>query len=293
MNPRTERSAAALDGVVARLYRQHEPPVASPVDAESIVALAEGRLAGAERTDLVARIKQNTAARRELLELYPELFDALLDAPNASVGGTPRGARVLPFPVRWAAGGAGLVLAAAAALLVFVPRPAPPVGSRFEVVAASEATFKERGHAVTPDGATAGLRGDVILVAPGQRLQLLMRLGAPNGFDRRLRGATAAGALFMVDHTGRARLICTDHGGCPSSADTLAHLFLAPTQTGATTWFAFVSSSTAIDAAEARALADAANAAGGGWDALRGVLSKKAAEARWNVLEQPPVRVTP
>lgn len=292
MTPHTDRHASTLDGVFARLYAAVDVPAPSDIDAETLLAFAEKRQSPAEHEATRARIRASVAARRELQALYPEVFDALLETPAQANAPPDVGAKVLPFrrPAVWAA--AGALLTAAAALVIFVPQPAPPVGSRFEVVPATEG-FIERGHEVTPEGVVAGTRGAVNEVAPGQRLQLLIRLGTPSRFDRALRGAHAAGALFMVEPDGRARLVCTDAGGCPSSADTLAWLYVAPSTPGATAHFAFVSSSTPIEVERAQALVDAVNAAGGGWDALRDRLRIEAEAADWNVLEQPPVRVRP
>lgn len=294
MTPHSDRHASTLDGVFARLYAAVDVPAPSDIDAETLIAFAEKRQSPAEHEATRARIRASVGARRELQALYPELFDALLETTPAQANAPPApGGNVLPFrrPAAWAAAGA-LVAAAAAALVVFVPQPAPPAGSRFEVVPATEG-FIERGHEVTPDGVVAGTRGAINEVAPGQRLQLLIRLGTPSRFDQALRGARAAGALFMVEPDGRARLVCTDAGGCPSSADTLAWLYVAPSTPGATAHFAFVSSSTPIEVERAQALVDAVNAAGGGWDALRSRLQAEAEAADWNVLEQPPVRVRP
>ncbi|MCB9538272.1 MAG: hypothetical protein H6704_18615 [Myxococcales bacterium] len=292
MTPHSDRHASSLDGVFARLYAAVDVPAPSELDAETLVAFAEGRQSPSEREATRAHIRASVAARRELQALYPEIFDRLLETPARANAPPGEGAKVLPFrrPRVWAA--AGALLTAAAALVVFVQAPDPPAGSRFEVVPATEG-FIERGHEVTPDGAVAGTRGAVNEVAPGQRLQLLIRLGQPSRFDQAVRGARAAGALFMVEPDGRARLVCTDAGGCPSSADTLAWLYVAPSTPGATAHFAFVSASRPIEVQRAQALVDAVNAAGGGWDALRARLQAEAEGADWNVLEQPPVRVRP
>lgn len=267
----------ALDELMARVVPLAEAPSGEPLPAEQLVALVERRLLPEEEAEALARLQNSPAARVELRALFPNRYTELLgDArPSTATGG---GNNVLRFPLRPALAGAATFAAAAAITLLMWPY-APPTDTGFEIASAGSVVRSAHDQAA-----------DRVVARPGQRVSLLMRLGEPGAFDR-LRGATAWGALYRVDHRGEASLVCTSERGCQRGAGTLGHLFHAPEQDGRTNRFVFVSGSKVVDPADARAIAEAANARGGGWPALRDALEHAATERGWRLHPQRPIVV--
>ncbi len=267
----------ALDRAIAHLVPLAEAPSGNLLPPEELVALVERRLLPEEVTGVVERLTDSPAARVELRLLFPERFTELLDdaRPDTSQRAD---AKVLRFPLRPALAGAAS-FAAAAAITLFMWPYAPPTDAGFEMTTAG-----------TVVRSRADARGAKLVARPGQRIQLLMRLGEPTAFDR-FRGAQSWGALYRVDHRGEASLVCTSQAGCQRGAGTLGYLFHVPEQGGRLNRFVFVSGSESVDPAQARAPAAAANERGGGWPALRDELERAAARRGWRLHPQRPIVV--
>jgi len=274
-NPQTER---ALADVMARLVPLADAPAGERLLAEQVVALGERRLLPEEEPAVIERIKRSPAARVELRHHYPARYAELLgdERPALSSGG---GAKVLRFPLRPALAGAA-TFAAAAAITLFVWPYGPTSGGGFEQTPAGPGVLRS----------AASADAEQLVARPGQPIQLLMRQGEPSSFDR-LRGAQSWGALFRVDHAGEASLVCTSQSGCGRADGTLSHLFRAPVEPGRANRFVFVSGPEGIAPADARAVAEVANAQGGGWPALDEVLKRAAATHGWSLHPQRPIVV--
>jgi hypothetical protein len=266
-----------VDRVLQSLMVRCEPPRGRLLDPELLVALAEGRLTAAERAGALEEIRRSPAARAECRELYPEVFREAVARP----------ANVVAFPRRpWkrlvAAGVA--VTALAAALLIALAPPGAPVGSGLSVMRGAHAGDTVRG-------------GDpgVVTVGPGEKIDLLMRLGAPSGLDALRAKAGPWGALFMVDEHGRARLVCThDDAECRASDKTMAWLFTAP-RTAGTVWFYFVAASRPVARDDLRALTAGldSNAPAEAAAELQHRLEADAKARGWSVHAHPPLVVGP
>lgn len=260
----SEQDRAARE-LFARLVPLIDPPEGDLLDEELVAALAEGRLLPAEEARVVAFIRSSPAARVELRDLYPEAYQRLIEPPAAPARPPRRWPRRVFLGV--------LATAAAAAAAVFLVPVGPPDGATLDL------QVVRARRSAPPAG-----EGERLL--PGDRAQLLVRLGRPSAFDA-LRGARPWGALYRVDDDGRAALVCTSEaGGCRVSDDTMAWL-----HTGATgARFVFVAGSRPLDAPEA--IADAVNDAGGGWDRLLAVLVDRAG-AGWTLHPSPHLAAVP
>lgn len=230
---------ADIDRTLHALVTRLDPPPGPLPDPESLVALVEGRLLPDERARVLEAVRESPAARAELRALFPDAWRELL-------GAEPEGAVVIPGPWRRAAPWlAGVVTAAAAALALSLRPPGPPADSALTVL--PDPGVAER---------TRGAEAEAIYAAPGERIDVLMRLGRPSGLDALTR-AEPWGALFLVDRRGRARLVCTSADArCRASADTMAWLFTAPREPGPTRFFFLVANRPVPDAALTAATAD-------------------------------------
>ncbi len=266
------RAAAALDHLLVHAVPLVEPPPGELLDPDTMAALGERRLLPGEEVAALDRVRRSPAARVELRQLYPETWAELLgdELPRPQ-------APVLGFPVRRALAGAATFAAAAAALFFALPtRPPEGAGAQLAPIV------------TTRGGDDAAER---VTVLPGQRVQILMRLGEPSALDR-LRGHSPWGALYEVDGGGRVNLVCTSEAGClHGSPGALAWLHVAPADPGRVTRFMFVSGARAVPEASARAVADEANAAGGGWGALATAVDHAAERHGWRAHPQRPVEV--
>jgi hypothetical protein len=276
------QAVETTDVLLQRWLPLFDAPAGELPDPELVAALGEGLLTPAEEAEAVAAIRHSPAARIELRDVYPEVFarhfgHEIPRAESASEGG----AKVLAFPARRrVAAISTLAVAAAAAIALFAIPPSPPESSDLTML---------RG--VRSGDTVRGGEAEAIAIAPGEKIDLLMKLGTPGTLDS-IRGARPWGALFAVDASGRARLVCThDDAQCKASDKTMAYLFTAPRDAG-TTWFFFVAAPNAVEAADLGRLVEGLEGAPAEVaTALQRRLDEAAGEHHWKVHAQRPLRV--
>ncbi len=269
------------DVLLQRWVPLFDTPAGDLPDPELVAALGEGLLTPAEEAGALAAIRRSPAARVELRDLYPEVFARHFGHEIPKAEAAAEGAKVLAFPARRrVAVISGLALAAAAAVALFAVPPGPPESSDLTMLRGVRAGDTVRGG-----------EAEAISIAPGEKIDLLMKLGTPGTLDA-IRGAQPWGALFAVDAAGRARLVCThDDAQCKASDKTMAYLFTAPRDAG-TTWFFFVAAAKPVDdAALERLVAGLEGAPAEVAATLQSRLDEAAGEHHWKVHAQRPLRV--